>query len=121
MPKPQKQRKKDPSDYHIQLDILTQEMLGTILNTVCPVCQEAFRVGSEAAGTKCNHVYHAECLGTWLSQNDMCPLCKNHLDRNDYLDLRGDSKKRLERQQLEANNHQGLQNSPLHNYYLGKG
>ena len=29
--------------------------------------------------TTCNHVFHKECLGTWVQKNRCCPLCRNDL------------------------------------------
>lgn len=25
---------------------------------------------------KCGHMYHAECIDTWLDKNNMCPVCR---------------------------------------------
>ncbi|OWM84509.1 hypothetical protein CDL15_Pgr000949 [Punica granatum] len=43
----------------------------------CTVCMEGFR-SSDECGRRipCGHVYHADCITTWLSLYDSCPLCR---------------------------------------------
>ncbi|KAK4785408.1 hypothetical protein SAY86_002097 [Trapa natans] len=41
----------------------------------CSVCMEGFRVDS-GRRIPCGHVYHADCITTWLSLGDSCPLCR---------------------------------------------
>ncbi len=70
----------------------------TIANTVvtlkigedtkeCPICQEGFTVPDAAADGSssnnssilklpCRHVYHSECLSSWLHHNHTCPMCR---------------------------------------------
>jgi len=28
---------------------------------------------------KCGHMYHAECIDTWLDKNNICPVCRVNL------------------------------------------
>jgi len=46
----------------------------------CPVCLEPFLPGRNVALTTCGHVYHADCLGTWLRGAQTCPMCRTGLD-----------------------------------------
>lgn len=34
--------------------------------------------------TKCGHLFHHSCLGTWLKQKSVCPSCKNPVRKNTY-------------------------------------
>ncbi|XP_021910573.1 E3 ubiquitin-protein ligase znrf1-like [Carica papaya] len=43
----------------------------------CPICLEEIVVGSEAARTRCRHVYHEDCIRTWLRRSSVCPLCRS--------------------------------------------
>eukprot|EP00933_Yihiella_yeosuensis_P076960 TRINITY_DN86991_c0_g1_i1.p1 TRINITY_DN86991_c0_g1~~TRINITY_DN86991_c0_g1_i1.p1 ORF type:complete len:279 (-),score=71.67 TRINITY_DN86991_c0_g1_i1:102-863(-) len=43
---------------------------------VCVVCQEALIVGSKAKSMPCNHLFHDECLESWVQKNNSCPTCR---------------------------------------------
>ncbi len=34
--------------------------------------------------TKCGHLFHHSCLGTWLKQKSVCPSCKDPVRKNTY-------------------------------------
>mmetsp|Transcript_4812 Transcript_4812/g.7259 ORF Transcript_4812/g.7259 Transcript_4812/m.7259 type:complete len:102 (-) Transcript_4812:482-787(-) len=49
----------------------------------CPVCCEDYKKGDDIVWSRndgCHHVFHLDCIMTWLMQHDNCPLC-----RLDYL------------------------------------
>lgn len=44
----------------------------------CAVCLSAFEDGEEVRKLKCKHIFHKDCLDTWLQQDSAtCPLCRN--------------------------------------------
>lgn len=45
--------------------------------TECAICFDKCFVQRWTTG--CNHVYHSECLETWLERHDTCPLCRTVL------------------------------------------
>lgn len=46
------------------------------LGGACAVCMCDFEVGETATTLPCMHVFHAPCIGTWLSAHSQaCPLC----------------------------------------------
>ncbi|KAI3915379.1 hypothetical protein MKX01_035638 [Papaver californicum] len=54
-----------------------------MVDMVCTICMKEPRncngiEGRRAEGKKtpCNHVYHADCISTWLSRYNSCPLCR---------------------------------------------
>lgn len=43
----------------------------------CPVCQESLPSGSKAKKMPCGHLFHHDCLITWLEQANSCPMCRS--------------------------------------------
>mmetsp|Transcript_44946 Transcript_44946/g.92963 ORF Transcript_44946/g.92963 Transcript_44946/m.92963 type:complete len:243 (+) Transcript_44946:63-791(+) len=42
----------------------------------CAICLGELKVGDEVIELPCGHVYHRECVGTWLTKcSKCCPLC----------------------------------------------
>lgn len=46
-------------------------------NMNCTICLEDFKSDSIVGITQCHHVFHYQCLKTWLQQNLMDPKCPN--------------------------------------------
>ncbi|KAJ4963643.1 hypothetical protein NE237_023582 [Protea cynaroides] len=42
----------------------------------CRICLEEFSVGLEVKVMPCAHVFHGDCIITWLQQSHYCPLCR---------------------------------------------
>ena len=47
--------------------------------TDCSICCEAVTVQSVAVRLPCSHVFHPNCIDTWLRQNHTCPICRSSL------------------------------------------
>ena len=45
----------------------------------CAVCQESYVHKDIVMKLPCRHLYHAECLSSWLIKNNTCPLCRHKL------------------------------------------
>lgn len=51
----------------------------------CPICLDSFKINDEIVITPCNHLFHKQCLKTWLynlsEPKHNCPYCRtNFLD-----------------------------------------
>lgn len=53
----------------------------------CTICISEFTEGEELRKLPCKHIFHPQCVDTWLVQNSHCPVCKS--DVNEVLH-RGD-------------------------------
>ncbi|KAL9244136.1 hypothetical protein vseg_017942 [Gypsophila vaccaria] len=42
----------------------------------CCVCQEVYSDGEDIGTLDCGHDFHTECIKQWLSQKNLCPICK---------------------------------------------
>ena len=52
----------------------------------CPICIESIHLNETIVTTKCNHIFHNECLKKWLtdsSVNNNCPSCRTDLFINE--------------------------------------
>jgi hypothetical protein len=70
--------------------IVNIENLGEKVNDKCPICLSPFseiESGKTIYETKCNHLFHTECLGKWCdkhkdvnAESDVtCPVCLTHI------------------------------------------
>mmetsp|Transcript_2523 Transcript_2523/g.5496 ORF Transcript_2523/g.5496 Transcript_2523/m.5496 type:complete len:203 (+) Transcript_2523:350-958(+) len=48
----------------------------------CPICLNEFEDSESVSSSSsnhpsaCNHLFHTECLGAWLSKHSSCPVCR---------------------------------------------
>ena len=42
----------------------------------CMVCCEEYEEKEIVVELRCGHCYHEECIGGWLKEENVCPLCK---------------------------------------------
>ena len=67
----------------------------------CPICIDAFEIGDEiccSRNSNCPHVFHTECMVSWLMKHNDCPLC-----RADYL-IKEEEEEENESCDLESGN-----------------
>lgn len=69
----------DEKDEEPKIDILSRCPV-IILDPprTCPIClSDSMYVGIRLE--KCRHMFHEECMGTWLENKVTCPVCRAHL------------------------------------------
>lgn len=43
----------------------------------CSICLECINISTTGrVEMSCSHTFHLKCIGTWLSKNSSCPLCR---------------------------------------------
>ena len=48
--------------------------------TECAICLEEFKRNDIIKEFyKCKHIFHKDCLKSWLKRSNCCPLCKHDL------------------------------------------
>jgi hypothetical protein len=45
-------------------------------DTSCSICLAPLQTGERVGDLKCGHVFHVDCLKTWLPRRNTCPLCQ---------------------------------------------
>lgn len=61
-----------------QYNKIVKPIIPSNLDDKCPICYESFR-GKNNVITKCNHIFHNDCLFKWLTQKcyqPNCPICR---------------------------------------------
>ncbi|WOG83480.1 hypothetical protein DCAR_0102655 [Daucus carota subsp. sativus] len=47
-------------------------------NSICCVCLGEFEMKEELLQVpSCQHIFHRDCIGNWLSSSNTCPLCRS--------------------------------------------
>ena len=74
-----KQRRKEQLAYVLKNVIKPTQYSDDIgkYNLNCTICLDDFKADSIVGITQCSHVFHYNCLKTWLTQNLMDPKCPN--------------------------------------------
>lgn len=42
----------------------------------CCICQEEYNTGDDIGSLDCGHDFHTDCIIQWLTQKNLCPICK---------------------------------------------
>lgn len=42
----------------------------------CPICITELEDKTVVRNLPCNHIFHPQCIDTWLASNPQCPICK---------------------------------------------
>ena len=46
------------------------------MSCTCKICLEEFADEAKVRRTNCQHVFHSDCLATWLARQNTCPTCR---------------------------------------------
>ncbi|KNC96582.1 uncharacterized protein SPPG_08166 [Spizellomyces punctatus DAOM BR117] len=45
----------------------------------CSICQDDYTEGEEVVALPCKHLFHQQCIESWLEVNGTCPVCRYSL------------------------------------------
>ena len=48
----------------------------SINNNNCVICLSEFQIGEKIAALPCLHIFHYDCIKSWLKTDLICPVCK---------------------------------------------
>jgi hypothetical protein len=46
---------------------------------VCPICTDPLLASAPVRRLPCSHLYHSDCIVTWLSLRNSCPVCRGSI------------------------------------------
>ena len=49
------------------------------MESKCVICQYDFKNGDTVTKLNCGHIFHSDCVGTWLEKNKICPMCHKEI------------------------------------------
>ncbi|KAI3988716.1 hypothetical protein MKX01_025028 [Papaver californicum] len=50
--------------------------LPSIAIIACCICLEESKAEEEISRMPCRHMFHADCIVSWLEQSNSCPMCR---------------------------------------------
>ena len=51
-------------------------MQNSMIGEECSICQEEYLDQDLLVDLKCHHIFHEECLLSWVKTNGVCPICR---------------------------------------------
>ena len=71
------------------LNYLPITILGKRINNnieyKCIICYDDFNEGDKITTLPCVHVFHIECIQTWILQHKYCPICKFNITKSSLI------------------------------------
>ena len=81
-------RRINPNDLNRIMELLPSTILKEKKegeNNECVVCLSSFEVGDSITTLPCVHIFHTDCIKSWLESNNSCPICKFEITLNSIM------------------------------------
>jgi ankyrin repeat protein len=49
------------------------------VNEKCPICLSEFELDDTICNLKCNHIFHDNCIESWIEKVECCPMCRREI------------------------------------------
>lgn len=86
----------------------------TLSREECSICLDNYAKDDTVCWSKteqCDHIFHEDCISTWLGDHDECPLCRNNLfegveedDKKEESERNDSTEERNANEENETNN-----------------
>ena len=53
------------------------------MDVICSICLGVYQEGQQLFVLNCGHVYHEDCILTWLDEDNICPICRRIMSGSD--------------------------------------
>lgn len=65
----------------IQKKIITNTNISICVGNydICIICQFKPNFGDILRTLHCKHLFHINCIDTWLTEHNICPICKQNI------------------------------------------
>lgn len=76
----QQRSRPDGMQQKVKLQLKTKKISQSDLNMgeiTCSICMNEFVLNEKVGDLNCNHLFHCECLKTWVLWRNACPLCND--------------------------------------------
>jgi len=73
----------------IPLITVSEDDLTDETNRECCICLDANEIGSTVKRLPCGHLFHPECIDSWIKKHCTCPVCRYELETDNASYNRG--------------------------------
>jgi Ring finger domain len=76
LPPPAKKKADDPiNEAKSDIEAHEADPMDHMEEPSCTICYLSIDDGDRVGALECDHVFHVDCLKTWLTRRNVCPLC----------------------------------------------
>lgn len=65
----------EPAEVESEVAQCSDAWSGLTIEPTCCICLGELSCGDTCCTTPCKHVFHKDCMDTWVRQRNRCPLC----------------------------------------------
>lgn len=66
---------------NLERQLVDQSMVSADDKVQCAICLEWMELGNLATTLPCKHIFHDNCVVTWLKERNTCPMCRRTIEK----------------------------------------